>query len=942
MISPWLRKRCSAVALFGPLVAFTLIFSSLHAFAETTSLDGDWQFVTDPGGAMGPNDLAAASGVRPIKVPGSWQIQFADLRDYAGVAWYWRSFSVPALAPGRVALIRFGAVDYKADVYINGQKAAEHEGGYLPFEIDATAWLHPGENQLAVRVADPGARPAELEGIRYAEIPHGKQNWYVQTSGLWQSVELKVLPGTRIGFVHIRAGADGHFAIDIEILHPSGAKQTPSSSATPASAQAYAGAQIRGASGKVVWKQALNLAPGQRQANFTGALSGPQLWSPATPTLYTLEAWIFSGDTASTRFGFRTFESRDGRFYLNGQPIYLRGALDQDFYPDTAYTPPSLDFVRREMSQAKALGLNLLRCHIKVPDPRYLEAADAAGVLVWYEIPSWDKLTADSERRALETLQGMVARDSNHPSIVAVSLINESWGADLKQAADRTWLKQFYTQARQLVPGWLVDDNSACCDNFHVASDLADFHTYDSIPDAAGDFDRFVSDLATRPKWLWSSFDDAQVNPEAPLLLSEFGNWGLPRVPDPLPWWFDRSFEGREITRPGGYADRYAEYGYNSVFPTLDALADATQEHEYQSLKYEIESLRSHPEIQGYVVTEFTDINWESNGLLDVWRRPKSFGAKLPRLQSDDLIVARIPKRNFTAGEHAHASLFFSHYGSEPLSGATLHWSLEGFDQSYILPLPAAGPGSVTPAGGIDFTVPAVTAPARRTLTFHVETGGQTISENSLDLYFFPPPSDDLKPAVVFEDPVGRLRRLAESMRARGYLAPSGEEALPVMIASTLNNRAESLLQKGGLVILIASEKQSVAPGIEIAPRAGSDLSGNWISNFLWVRRDHPAFGGIGFSTLCGFEAQAANPPAVIQGLPASAFPDVLSGMFYGWLRLNAGVLLQARAGKGKLLVTTFEFGQYGSDPYATILLDSLVHYAVSGFEPKFEIPITP
>jgi len=938
MNSSWHRKRCTVAALFVPLVAFTLISSARCAFAEITSLDGDWQFVTDPGGAMVPGDLATAAGVRPIKVPSSWQIEFADLRDYAGVAWYWRTLSLPALAPGRIALIRFGAVDYKADVYVNGQKAGEHQGGYIPFEIDATKWLHPGENLLAVRVADPGAKPSEVDGIRYAEIPHGKQSWYVQTSGLWQPVELEIRPETRIGALHIRAGANGHFAIDIAILYSGGGAQ-----ATPVPGQTYyAGAQIRDVSGKVVWKQALNLIAGQEHANFTGVLSGPQLWSPAAPNLYTLDAWIFSGDSASNRFGFRTFESRNGRFYLNGQPIYLRGALDQDFYPDTGYTPPSLDFVRREMNQAKAFGLNLLRCHIKVPDPRYLEAADETGVLIWYEIPSWDKLTPDAERRAAETLQGMVARDWNHPSIMAVSLINESWGADLKQAADRAWLKQFYAQAHTLVPGWLVDDNSACCDNFHMASDLADFHTYDSIPDAAGDFDRFVADLASRPGWLWSSFDDAQVNSEAPLMLSEFGNWGLPRVPDPTPWWFDRGFEGQEITRPGGFAARFAVYGYNSIFPTLDALADATQEHEYQSLKYEIESLRLHPEIQGYVVTEFTDINWESNGLLDLWRRPKSFGSKLPLLQADDLIVARLPKRNFAAGDLVHASLFFSRYGGGTLTGATLHWSLEGFDQSYVLPLPEARAGSVTPAGAIDFTVPTVTAPEHRTLSFYVESAGKRISENSLDLFFFPPPSDDLRPAVVFEDPAGRLRRLAESMHARGYLEPSGEEALPVMITSVLNNRAQAVLRSGGRVILIAAEKQYLAPGIEIVPRGDSFLAGNWISNFSWVRKDHPVFRGIGFSTLCGFEAQAANPPAVIQGLPASAFPDVLAGIFYGWLRPNVGVLLEARAGKGRLLVTTFGLREaYGSDPYATILLDNLVRYAVSGFEPKFEIPIT-
>lgn len=936
VLRSWARKG-SHITL---AVALALGFSC-RALAQKASLNGTWQFVTDPGAKLGVTDVATAPGTRPVQVPGSWQTEFADLRDYAGVAWYWRTFPSPAITPGRAALIRFGAVDYRAEVYVNGRKAGEHEGGYLPFELEVTSLLHAGDNQLAVRVADPSAKRPEVEGIRYSEIPHGKQNWYVETSGLWQGVELDVRPSVRIGSLHVRGGADGRLAVDLEILNPVGAAPNPASGGV-ASAP-FAGAQIRDGSGAIVWRQSLNLTSGQTNASFTGTLSNPELWSPSTPYLYTLEAWLSSGDSASTRFGFRTFEARGGRFYLNGQPIYLRGALDQDFYPESAYIPPSSDFIRQEMKTAKMLGLNLLRCHIKVPDPRYLEAADALGLMVWYEIPNFDKLTPDSERRAAETLQGMIARDWNHPSIVAVSLINESWGANLKQTHDRDWLKQFYARAKPLLPGWLVDDNSACCDNFHMASDIADFHTYDSIPDQAGDFDRFVADLAGRPNWLWSPNNDAQVNADAPLMLSEFGNWGLPHLPEPLPWWFDRDFGGREITRPGGLADRYSRYGYNALFPSLDALADSTEEHEYQSLKYEIESLRSRGGVQGYVITEFTDIDWESNGLLDMWRRPKSFGVKLASLQSDDLILARTAKRNFTSGEHVHADLFFSHYSGEELSGASVRWSLEGFGDTYSGGLPRIDRGNAAAAGSIDFTVPAVTAPVKRTLSFRVDAGDKAISANSLDLYFFPHRPEDLRPAVSIEDPSGRLRRLTEAMRGNGYLEPSGQEALPVLVTSTLNSHAEEVLSHGGRVILIGLDKQSLGPGLEIVPRADSDLDGNWISNFLWVRKASPAFRGIGFEVIPGFETQAATPPAVIQGLPDSAGPDLLAGMFYGWLHSNVGVLLQARAGKGKLLVTTFGFAaSYGVDPYATTLLDNLIRYAVSEFEPKFEIPVVP
>jgi len=894
---------------------------------QPLTLDGDWNFLADPSGTLRIGDLASNRNARPTRVPSSWQSQFTDLRDYAGVTWYWRTWTQSDLAPNARLLLRFGAVDYQADVYINGQKVGSHEGGYLPFEFDITSQVHRGENQVAVRVVDPGAKPHNVvEGISYAEIPHGKQNWYVQTSGLWQSVELEVQPRMRLSAVHVSAGADGGFKIAAALTNP------------PDATQAYIGAEVLDTNGQSVWKESHNLTPGQNRAEFSGTLSKPTLWSPANPALYTLHAWLSSGDSETYRFGFRTFATRGGKFYLNGQVVYLRGALDQAFYPDSVYTPPSLDYIKEEMQKAKAIGLNMLRCHIKVPDPRYLQAADEVGILIWYEIPNWDTLTDNSKRRGMETLRGMVERDWNHPAIVIASIINESWGVNLKEADQRQWLKQAYQQAKTFVPGWLVVDNSACCENFHMATDLADFHQYNSIPDYAADFDRFITDMATRPRWLFSPQGDAVPRGDEPLLLSEFGNWGLPRLPETKPWWFARDFEGREITRPDGVEQRFADYQYGSLYPSFNALADATQEHEYNSLKFEIESLRVQPELQGYVITEFTDINWESNGLLDMWRHPKTFSERLGRLQQDQLVVLRAEQRNLTVGDRARADVYFSNYGPE-VSGARASWELDGTEVRGQLDLPSVASESCAKAGKIEFTVPSVATPSKHLLTVAVSAAGKVVSSNSLDFYLYPPRPSELNPSVALHDPAGRLRRLGNEMRRRNFLPPSGSEALPVMIASTWDDEVRKTLQDGGRVILLASERQQLAPGLAVVPRDKSDLDGNWISNFLWVRKDREPFKALGFDTLPGFETQAVTPSAVIQGIPPADFQDVLSGMFYGWIHNNVGTLVQARAGKGRLLVCTFSLAtSYGSDPYATYLLEALVNYSTSGFTPSFEI----
>ena len=900
------------------------------AAVSSVSLDGDWRFLADRDSTLDVQKLNAAPNVRPTRVPSSWQSQFTDLRDYAGVAWYWRTITLDAPAADQVALLRFGAVDYAAQVFVNGQKAGSHEGGYLPFEIDVTSLLHAGENQVAVRVTDPGAKPRQLvEGLNYEEIPHGKQNWYIQNSGLWQSVELDYRPRARLGNPHISAGIDGAIAVSASVIvaGPSGATTVTAEVLDPA--------------GKSVWKGTQDAPAWTSTVKLNGIVRDPVLWSPASPGLYELRLALSSGDSVHSKFGFRSFVTREGKFYLNGKPLYLRGALDQDFFPDTLYTPPSLDYLRDEMRKAKALGLNLLRCHIKVPDPRYLEAADEVGILVWYEVPNWDKLTADSERRGMETLRGMVDRDSNHPSIVIVSIINESWGVKMKEVAERTWLKGAYDQAKTFVP-WLVVDNSACCENFHMATDIADYHEYASIPDYASNFDRLLDDQAQRPGWLFSPYGDTTPKGDEPLVLSEFGNWGLPQVPQDKPWWFSRVFGGHEISQPDGVEQRFADYQYNRLFPDLKTLIDATEWHEYDALNYEIGSLRMHSDIQGYVITEFTDVNWEANGLLDMWRHPKVFGEALGKLQQDDLLVLRTDKRNYKEGEKVAADVYISHYGSGDLANARLDWQLEGTSFAGSLPLTAIPSVSATKVGTIQFQVPGGAKPVKRILQAHLKLVDKTVSESALTFYFYPNKSVDLPPPVSFYDPPpGRLRRLVNDMHGRGYLAPSGAESFPVLITSTLDDTVKAKLRAGARVILIANDALTLAPGIEVNPRGTDDLSGNWISNFLWLNKDHAPFTEIGFATLGGFETQAATPAAVVRGIPPQDFKDVLAGMFYGWIHENDGVLVQAKAGKGKLLICTFSLAtNYNSDPYATYLLDALVNYAVSDFSPQFELPL--
>jgi Glycosyl hydrolases family 2, sugar binding domain/Glycosyl hydrolases family 2 len=935
--------------------------------AQTAKLDGGWQFLADRTGALKVSDLGGAQGWRDVHVGLSWNAQFADLRDYMGVAWYRTTVPAPDLTGGRRALLRFGAVDYYCEVFVNTRQVGTHEGGYTPFTCDITDALHAGMNELAVRVVDPPMdereNRARFPTMLYNEIPHGKQNWYVQTGGLWQPVWLEVKPAIYITNVRVVTKTDGQVTALVETnkFLPVGVQSGARRAHGGAQSTLDLKVQVTDPAGKTFSLQIQG--GGENGVQFAGRVPAPQLWSIDHPNLYNVEASL-RDDKYTTRFGFRTFEARDGKFYLNGQPFYLIAALDQDFYPETIYTPPSKEYVRAQMLQGKRMGLNLLRCHIKVCDPTYLEAADETGMLVWYEIPSWNDFNhfaPVAAERGEKIFHEMVARDWNHPSIVIQSIINEGWGANLaKDAESRRWLRAAFDRAKQLTAplGRLVVDNSACCDNFHLKTDIADNHRYNSIPDDYQPFDRWVADFAARPAWNFSPHGDAEPTGREPLVVSEFGNWGLPRLPKDLPWWFGRGFGDRPVTRPAGLFERFAEFKFATLFRDYDALAEATQWHQFVSLKHEIEEIRRHAPIQGYVITEFTDINWEANGLMSMWREPKAYAVELAKIQQPDIIIARTDKHNYTSGEPINCEVLLSHYSPRDLQGAKLTWGLRAEGEPHSTRLSDVtfkqtieqqlAPASVTTIASQTFPAPQVARPRRARIHLEVrDRAGTPVAENDQEVFVFPPAQTHRGASLIIYDPANSAAQLAQALMRAGYTVvqkSSGEiggssNTQTLVLATKLDDKLAAHIRSGGraLILADAGEALPAAAPLKVTPRAGSDLDGNWVTNFNWARTAAPSpFARVAFTKILGFESEYVMPRFVIQNVAGANYDDVLAGVFYGWLNNNAAYAVQMRAGAGRFVVTTFRFDEYGRDPYGTHLLDALVAYA-SGpeFTPK-------
>src|SRR3954452_19397780 len=510
--------------------------------AQRYELQHGWEFLPDRSGKLSYAQLSSiVDGWRPARVGLSWNVQFPDLRDFMGAGWYRMEIELPTFRDTRHVLLKFGAVDYFCEVFMNGIPVGTHEGGYTPFSFDLSGMVHSGTNLLVVRVIDPPMNEAEnrelFPEMMYNEIPHGKQNWYVQNSGIWQGVRMEFCPSIYVDRVDVTPEVSGKFTASVRL---SGIGLTAENGAVAGSTQVRA--VIYDSSGRQVFER--TEVVGNRNAwEFQGSVQHPKLWSPDNPALYVMEVSL-SGAVQyrrKVRFGFRSFEARDGKLFLNGHPFYMVATLDQDFYPETIHTPASEEFVRDMMLKAKRLGINVLRCHLKVAHPVYLDIADEIGLLVWAEMPSWsdcwfpcDHFSMRAALRGEHMFVEIMARDWNHPCIAVQTIMNESWGINLKQEEQRRWLRNAFDRIKAIVAplGRLVVDNSACEGNFHVKTDIEDFHQYYSMPDQAPLWDKWLSELASRPEWTFSPYGDAERTGQEPIMVSEFGNWGLPKLPE--------------------------------------------------------------------------------------------------------------------------------------------------------------------------------------------------------------------------------------------------------------------------------------------------------------------------------------------------------------------------------------------------------------------------
>ena len=552
------------------------------------TLNGPWQFAFDDA----DRGLAAGWHAEPpldrrIVVPFSFEAPLSGIgvADPHPVVWYRRTFEVPDGWRDRRLRLHVGACDFATQLWVNGRAVGHHRGGYTPIACDLTAAVRPGRNEVVIRAEDRptwsqprgkqivGARP---EGIDYDRV-----------TGIWQTVWLEPLPDPCIEEVWPRWSADERrLSVRVDTGARAGAVEV----------------ELRDGGTLVASGAAAVGEHGGATVRMT--VERPALWSPEAPHLYDLIVRLRAGDVVdevASYTGLREVSHDGRRLRLNGEPLEMRGILDQGYFPGGWYTAASDDDLRRDVELTRAMGFNLARKHQKAEDPRWLYWADRLGLLVWSEIGMGrafgDALVADYSGEWLAA----VRRDRGHPCVIAWVPLNESWGIDgvARDPRQQAWQRALYELTRAVDPSRPVIANDGW---EFLCGDVWGLHCYVTEGAALADCLRLVLANPATELAPGKSAALAGADPRGrPVLLSECGGVAL---------------------RDGGEA-----WGYAQV-DDADALLAA--------LRDIVGHVRGLPEIGGFVWTQLTDVQQERNGLLRFDRTPKAPLDAVRRIVSGD------------------------------------------------------------------------------------------------------------------------------------------------------------------------------------------------------------------------------------------------------------------------------------------------------------------
>jgi beta-galactosidase len=643
---------------------FSAFAADAPAAPDSISLDGTWEILFDPDnkGREGEWHLdkafMAAEGRRKIKVPCCWE---ETEKDYEGVAFYRRTFKVPAAWEGKVVRLHFDAVNFLAEVWLNDQAVGMHEGGFTPFEFRVGKIIKPGKtNTLTLRVAGPILMENKrIEGVGQMETPQWRG---AIAGGIWQGVKLLATGDVYVDNVFIQPKIfDNTVTFDVEFEN-GGARKSG------------VDADIEISIRKVgPWSLgSLPLKPGITKHRFTLKIPKATYWSPDNPHLYQVDMTVRCGgavsDRFTARFGMREFTIRDKKFYLNGKPMFLKATFFEGLYPVKLAYPDSREMAVREIRLAKEAGFNMIRPWRKPPPPMWLDLADEMGVLtvgsLAIECMDFPVETARLPGWVENEVRQSILRDRSRTCVVQWELFNE-----LKRPVLMQMLHPMAMLARKLDPTRLILDESggwAQGANIYLPyrsepMKFNDIHDYPGPQINEEVYDKLLLTASKthdemRKMGLRGRLPGKNVVPGLMTFFSELGYGSLPDLVAS-----NERFKkiGNPIVPPTVYHRRLAdqhraaltEAGLDKIYPDLRKFCLDQQRIHGTANKRMIEAVRCNPHVQGYCIHALTAGNWIIGaGLLDLFRNPKTYAYEGTKAANQPRIVSiRVRPRNVYA-----------------------------------------------------------------------------------------------------------------------------------------------------------------------------------------------------------------------------------------------------------------------------------------------------
>jgi beta-galactosidase/beta-glucuronidase len=554
------------------------------------SLNGEWDFTFDDED-VGEEEQwyrADIKGLfsRAIQVPFAFQSKLSGIEDpsFHDVVWYRRAFEVPEGWNGKRIVLHFGAVDYLAKVWVNGQLVAMHEGGHTPFQADITPSLIKGSNTIILRAEDFS---------RDVTLPRGKQYWleqsaaifYTRTTGIWQSVWLEPLSAVHLSKAMMTPDIDrNEIRLRTFLQGFKSAEQLKLRITVSYDGEVIAEDQYLVLNAE----QLRTIGLGDFADHGLG-----RLWSPEHPNLYDIQFQLLRNeeviDEAVSYFGMRKVSIENGKLCLNNRPYFQRLVLDQGYFPDGILTAPTDEELKRDAQLTKEMGFNGVRKHQKTEDPRFLYWCDKLGLLVWSEAANAYEYSETYVRRYTKEWQEIIERDYNHPCIVTWVPLNESWGVPNVQIDTRQQqhgLAMYHlTKSLDGMRPVVYNDGWE-----HMTTDLVTIHDYESHQEVLEErYATAESSVNAMPANRKIFVGGASYQGQ-PILVSEFGGIAFKKS----------EWEG---------------WGYSGAENEEDFL---------MKLKAVVDPMFTSPVIQGYCYTQLTDVEQEINGLLTYDRQSKA------------------------------------------------------------------------------------------------------------------------------------------------------------------------------------------------------------------------------------------------------------------------------------------------------------------------------